>query len=111
MAKQLNLTLIQIPLGKYATTVNGMYYHINTINNYHERLNKFMLSFNGVSSKFLPEYVVWFAFADRKDLIDDDKKKTIIKVLATKNLKPVRKLNKLDSVNLNKPQRKKKTKS
>ena len=111
LAKQLKLKLIKIPSGNHATTIDGVYYHINNINNYHKRLNKFMSSFNGVSSKFLYEYVAWFAFADRKDLTDDDKKKLLNEILTTKDLKPVRKLNKLDPVNLNKPQRKKKAKS
>lgn len=34
-------------------------YHVNTINGYHSRLKAFMRKFNGVSSKYLDNYLSW----------------------------------------------------
>lgn len=109
-AKLLNLTLVQIPTGKHATTYNGVYYHINTLNHYHGEMRKFMSNFNGVSSKFLPEYMVWYAFKERKDLAEEQKKQILTEIMTARELKPVRQINKLKPVNINKPTRKKKTK-
>lgn len=77
IAKKLNLKLIKIPSNKHSTEIEGIVYHINTINNYHKRLKNYMSSFNGVSSKFLYEYTNWFAFIDRKDLTEKQKKTNI----------------------------------
>lgn len=110
LAKQLNLKHIQIATGKHAVNVDGTRYHINNVNNYHGRLKKFIAKFYGVSSKFLPEYTAWFAFLDRTDLTIAEKKRILNKI-STGNLKPVRQINKLEPININKPKRKKKTKN
>ena len=34
-------------------------YHIQHLNNYHSRLKSFLNSFNGVSSKYLNNYLTW----------------------------------------------------
>ena len=34
-------------------------YHVNTINGYHSRLKAFIRKFNGVSSKYLDNYLSW----------------------------------------------------
>lgn len=107
LAKQLNLKLIQIPSGKHTTVVDGVKYHINTLNNYHRRLKEFTAKFYGMSSKFLPEYMAWFSFIDRADLTDSEKK-SILNDICRGNLKPVRKINKLEPININKTKTRKK---
>lgn len=109
-AKALNLKLIQIPTGKHTTIVDGVKYHINTLNHYHGEMRKFMAHFNGVSSKFLPEYVHWYMFRERKDIDEKQKKKILTEIMTVKELKPVRQINKLDPININKATRKKKAK-
>jgi hypothetical protein len=37
-------------------------YHIQNANNYHSRLKGWLVSFNGVSSKYLPSYLEWFRY-------------------------------------------------
>ena len=39
--------------------------HLQKVNNTHSQLRKFLLPFNGVSSKYLQNYLNWFAYADR----------------------------------------------
>ena len=65
-----------------------------------------MIKFNGVSSKFLPYYISWFAFIDRKDLIRKQKEKILSVIISKTDLKPTRKLNKLEPINLYKSKRK-----
>ena len=46
-------------------------YHIQSINNYHSRLKAFLKPFNGVSTKYLNNYLVWFnlvKFAKEPDI-------------------------------------------
>ena len=38
--------------------------HLQTVNNTHYRLRKFLHRFNGVSSKYLQNYLNWFAYAN-----------------------------------------------
>jgi transposase-like protein len=44
-------------------------YHLSNINNYHSRLKKWISSFNGVSTKYLQLYLVWFQFLGRSLLV------------------------------------------
>ena len=39
-------------------------YHIQHINNYHSRLKDFIKKFNGVSTKYLGNYIVWHNFVN-----------------------------------------------
>lgn len=39
--------------------------HLQKVNNIHAQLRKFLLPFNGVSSKYLQNYLNWFAYADQ----------------------------------------------
>ena len=50
-----SLDLIQLDTGK---TIKGIY-HIQHINNYHSRLKLFLKPFQGVSSKYLNNYLIW----------------------------------------------------
>jgi transposase-like protein len=49
------MKLIQLKNGQ---SKNGIY-HIQHINNYHSRLKRFLRNFNGVSTKYLNNYLVW----------------------------------------------------
>ena len=35
-------------------------YHLNNVNAYHSSLKRWLRLFNGVSTKYLPNYLVWF---------------------------------------------------
>lgn len=35
-------------------------YHLNNVNAYHSRLKRWLRPFNGVSTKYLPNYLTWF---------------------------------------------------
>ena len=52
----LGVALIQLETGKSKKGI----YHIQHINNYHSRLKDFIKPFNGVSTKYLNNYLVWF---------------------------------------------------
>lgn len=39
--------------------------HLQNVNNTHSQLRKFLLPFNGVSSKYLQNYLNWFAYAGK----------------------------------------------
>lgn len=39
--------------------------HLQKVNNTHSQLRKFLTPFNGVSSKYLQNYLNWFAYADK----------------------------------------------
>lgn len=55
-AENHNLQLKQIARGKHK---NGEY-HINTVNAYHKGLKQFLMKFNGISTKYLNNYLNWF---------------------------------------------------
>lgn len=39
--------------------------HVQTVNNKHKKLKQFLIPFNGVSSKYLQNYLNWFAYAEK----------------------------------------------
>ena len=39
--------------------------HLQKVNNTHGQLRKFLYPFNGVSSKYIQNYLNWFAYADK----------------------------------------------
>ena len=59
-AKSNNINLIQLKGGK----VKKGLFHIQHINNYHSRLKKFIERFNGVSTKYLDNYLIWHNFVN-----------------------------------------------
>lgn len=59
-AKNNNLKLVQIKSGKAKDNI----YHIQHINSYHGMLKKFMCGFNGVSTKYLNNYLTWHNFVN-----------------------------------------------
>lgn len=46
--------------------VKGIY-HIQNVNSYHSRLKRWMDRFNGVSTKYLQNYLAWFRYLDSKE--------------------------------------------
>ncbi|PAL05535.1 hypothetical protein B8W99_25940 [Peribacillus simplex] len=58
-------------------------YHLNNINNYHSRLKKWISRFNGVSTKYLQLYLVWFQFLDTRKMENDLSKKKLMLILAS----------------------------
>ena len=61
-ARSKNIQLIQLKSGKEKRGI----YNIQKINNYHSKLKKFMNTFNGVSTKYLNNYLVWHTWFDMK---------------------------------------------
>lgn len=59
-SKDNSIELIQIKGGKGKKGT----YHIQHINNYHSRLKNFIKNFNGVSTKYLGNYIVWHNFVN-----------------------------------------------
>ena len=55
-AENHNIKLKQIPSNKH----NLGKYNINTINSYHNGLKKFIREFNGISTRYLDNYLNWF---------------------------------------------------
>lgn len=51
-------------LAKDHVDKNDKSIHLQKVNNTHARLRKFLASYNGVSSKYLQNYLNWFAYTD-----------------------------------------------
>ena len=62
-----NLNNVKLKSLKFGKTENKVY-HLNNINNFHSMLKRFMIRFNGVSTKFLEYYVEYFRKV--KDKVD-----------------------------------------
>ncbi|AYV71017.1 hypothetical protein C2H98_05210 [Niallia circulans] len=60
-------------------------YNLNNINNYHSRLKKWINRFNGVSTKYLQLYLVWFQFLDNRRMENDLSKKKSMLIIASVN--------------------------
>ena len=58
-----NIELKQIKGGKSI----GNDIHLNTVNNYHSGLKRWLYSFNGVSTRYLNRYLAWFKFIKQKN--------------------------------------------
>lgn len=58
-------------------------YHLDNINNYHSRLKKWIHRFNGVSTKYLQDSLVWFQLLDNRKMESDLSKKKQILILAS----------------------------
>lgn len=41
--------------------------HLNTVNNYHSILKRWLFGFNGISTKYLNRYMSWFKFIQQKN--------------------------------------------
>ena len=57
--KDLNIELKQIPRGK---SMLDSVYHLQHINSLHSAFKRWLMHFNGVSSKYISNYLAWFKF-------------------------------------------------
>ncbi|MDF9761361.1 IS1 family transposase [Peribacillus simplex] len=48
-------------------------YHIQNVNNYHQRLKQWIMRFKGVATKYLQHYLGWFNFMDTLALDTDER--------------------------------------
>ncbi len=78
-ANKNDLELIQL---KGSTSKKGIY-NIQHINSYHSKLKKFMGTFNGVSTKYLNNYLIWHNFVNYAPESDIDKRTIILKYALT----------------------------
>jgi transposase-like protein len=68
-ARKKNLLHKQIP-GWDRKWTNRRIYHLQHVNNVHSKLKKWIRQFNGVSSKYLPNYLIYFKI---KEIVKDFK--------------------------------------
>jgi transposase-like protein len=57
------LEIRQLKAGK--TQGNGI--HLNTVNSYHSTFKRWLSGFNGISTKYLSNYLAWFKFVKQKN--------------------------------------------
>jgi len=83
MCSHNGITLIQL---KGSKAKNGIY-NIQKINGYHSQLKKFLMNFNGVSTKYLNNYLIWNNFVSyaREDLFE--KRNILLRFVLSANLK------------------------
>ena len=73
-AKESHIEYIPLNISKGKRVVKKIY-HIQNVNNSHAKIKKWMIRFNGVSSKYLQNYMKWFCLLDEtKDQKDQSKK-------------------------------------
>lgn len=70
-----NINLVQLKTGK---TKKGIY-NIQHINSFHSKLKKFIDYFNGVSTKYLNNYLLWNSLANVKGGSIQDKVNTLLR--------------------------------
>lgn len=64
VGKALGVTVRQIPRGSHKLGP----YHVQNVNALHSRIRNRLSRFRGVATKYLPSYLAWFRFFDRKSL-------------------------------------------
>jgi len=74
--------------------------HVQTVNNKHKKLKQFLNPFNGVRSKYLQNYLYWFAYADKLRETKHTIKQWIIGGLIADNSYQLFKLFKENAVNI-----------
>jgi len=57
--------------------------HLQKVNNVHSQLRKFLRPFNGVSSKYLQNYLNWYAYVDNIKMSKTTLKQWFLAILAT----------------------------
>ena len=57
--KDLNIELKQVPRGK---SMLDSVYHLQYVNSLHSAFKRWLMPFNGVSSKYISNYLAWFKF-------------------------------------------------
>ena len=66
-------------------------YNIQHINSYHSVLKNFMRKFKGVSTKYLPNYLVWNNFENYANETFVEKHRILLEFIVTTNKKVLRK--------------------
>lgn len=80
-AKEREIELVQL---KDHQNKKGIY-NIQTINSYHSRLKKFIEAFNGVSTKYLNNYLIWHNIINFSRGTEIDKQKDVLAYLMIKH--------------------------
>lgn len=70
-------------LAKEHVNKNDKNVHLQSVNNLHSKLRTFLQPFNGVSSKYLQNYLNWFAYADKLSGTRTTIKQWLITILAS----------------------------
>lgn len=58
--------------------------HLQKVNNTHNQLRKFLRNFNGVSTKYIQNYLNWYAYADKLNQNKETIKQWIIQIFLSK---------------------------
>lgn len=74
-AKANGITLVQLKTGKAKKGI----YNIQHINSYHSQLKKFMRGFNGVSTKYLNNYLAWHNLVNYAKKNDAEKRDIFVR--------------------------------
>lgn len=82
-SKAAGLKLIQLKSGREKRGI----YNIQHINNYHSRLKRFILSFSGVSTKYMDNYLVWNNFVNYSKEELFEKKNILLRLVLSTDLK------------------------
>lgn len=78
-AKNEGIRLIQVKSGRSKRGI----YNVQRVNSYHSTLSRFMRRFNGVSTKYLNNYLVWNNFVNYAPETDSEKKNILIRFILT----------------------------
>lgn len=62
-AEENSLNIRQLKAGQY----QNKEIHLNTVNNYHSVFKRWLRNFNGISTKYLNNYLAWFKFIKQKN--------------------------------------------
>ena len=73
------IELVQLKTGKAKKGI----YNIQHINSYHSQLKRFMKSFNGVSTKYLNNYLIWHNFVNYAKESDVEKRAILLSYVLT----------------------------
>jgi hypothetical protein len=67
-------------------------YHIQHVNSYHQRLKKWMERFNGVATKYMDNYLIWFRFLELQKNVNKkiQTKSMVLDACKKANFTPVR---------------------
>jgi hypothetical protein len=57
--------------------------HLQKVNNVHSKLRKFLRPFNGVSSKYLQNYLNWYVYVDNIKMSKTTLKQWLLTIMAT----------------------------
>jgi transposase-like protein/IS1 family transposase len=70
LANHLNLKHFRLNISRGCRVIHGIY-HIQNVNAYHSRLKKWIIRFNGVATKYLLNYLIWFEHLDESRKLAD----------------------------------------